>query len=111
MTKRFTDLNPRYIGSGGTGVTHADGSPVPFRGEIGVIFDCPCGCDVPCYIPFANPRDGLGPLESKHPCWTMTMDGDDFNTMTLSPSIQRHRIQDYGCDWHGFITLGAIIHC
>ena len=109
---RFIDLNPHFIGSGGEGVTKLDGTPVPFRGEIGVIFDCPCGCNSPCYIPFANPRDGPGPLEPGKPNWTMTMDGDDFDTMTLSPSIQRHKLSDdYGCNWHGFITKGAIITC
>lgn len=99
---KLTDLNPQWIGSGGEGVTDSNGNPVPAREGVGMIFDCPCGCGVQCYVGFANPLDG-GPAIDQRPRWNRV--GDSFDTLTLKPSI--HRIGD-SCGWHGFITDGKV---
>ena len=46
---KLTDLNPRWVGAGGEGISDADGNPVPARAGIGLSFDCPCGCDQRCF--------------------------------------------------------------
>lgn len=97
---RLTTLNPCWVRAGGEGVSHADGSSVPERKGVGVSFDCPCGCKDRAYIPFKNPLDGGPPHDTNHPTWDRT--GEDFETLTLKPSIQRVG----GCKWHGFITNG-----
>lgn len=104
---RLTDLNPRWVGAGGEGVTR-DGQPVPERHGIGVTFDCPCGCDSPVFVPFANPLDGGKPHLSRDadPAWQRT--GDTFETLTLVPSIQRVAYKQGGCVWHGFVTDGEV---
>jgi hypothetical protein len=104
---RLVDLNPRWIGRGGTGVSDAQGNPVPHRPAIGLMFNCPCGCKIPCFVHMANPLDGLPPESGGAPTWTRT--GEDFETLTLIPSILRSR----GCEkqWHGWITNGEIITC
>jgi hypothetical protein len=108
---RLADLNPWFVGSGGEGVTR-NGQPVPRRDGVGVGFDCPCGCDSPLFVPFANPLDG-GPNE--HPKgWQR--EGESFDALTLRPSILRVKWKDqsgreHGCGWHGFITNGDIQTC
>jgi hypothetical protein len=101
---RLTDLNPRWVGAGGTGVSNADGSPVPERGGVGISFDCPCGaCGIRGYVAFENPLDGGQPYISPgQPTWQRT--GDTFETLTLSPSILR--TPPYACGWHGWIRNG-----
>ena len=99
---KLADLHPGWVHCGGPDVHHADGSEVPRREQVGVAFDCPCGCDQRCFIPFANPPDGLGPIEPSEPGWNRT--GDTFETLTLTPSILRVG----GCGWHGFITGGEV---
>jgi hypothetical protein len=99
---RLTDLHPHFLGSGGEGIHDAQGNPVPFRPGVGVEFDCPCGCAIPVFVAFANPLDG-GPAVEKG--WHRT--GDDFETLTLTPSILRVRT----CTWHGFVTNGEILTC
>ncbi len=100
---RLTELDPRFSSSGGEGIKDKDGNPVPKREGVGLLCDCPkCGGNHPLFVPFANPLDG-GP--STHPdisSWKRT--GDNFATMTLTPSIRR-----LDCGWHGFITDGNII--
>ena len=100
---RLVDLEPGWVGAGGAGITR-NGEPVPERHGVGVTFNCPCGCDSPCYVPFRNPLDG-GPMledDPPHPSWQRT--GDTFETLTLSPSIYRSR----GCGWHGYIENGGV---
>ncbi len=101
---KLTDLNPKLYGTGGEGVRDADGSPVPRRDGMGILFDCPCGADGErVCIPFANPLDGgpqYGPTG-----WRRV--GDTFETLTLTPSILRS--DPDGCRWHGFITNGEVI--
>ena len=105
---KFTELNPRFVGSGGEGITDKDGNPVPERKGIGVSFDCPCGSK-DCrraFIQFSNPMDGGAPIDAdgRH---TWQRSGDTFETMSLTPSIQRMD----NCRWHGFITNGEVIKC
>lgn len=100
---KLTDLNPRWIGAGGEGVTEtATGKPVPKRHGVAIGFDCPCGCGTRCCIEFNNPLDGKGPHDASRNLWTRS--GDTFEALTLTPSIQRVG----GCAWHGFITNGEI---
>jgi len=98
---KLIDLNPRWVGHGGEGVSDANHNPVPRRDGIGITFNCPCGCGTRVFIPFTNPLDGGLPSE-KSCTWDRT--GDTFETLTLKPSILRMD----GCKWHGFVTNGEI---
>jgi hypothetical protein len=102
---RLVDLDPRWVGAGGEGISDKDGNPVPERHGVGVSFDCPDGCGFPCYVPFRNPLDGGPQHDDSRPSWERT--GDTFDTLTLSPSILRTK-EKGGCGWHGFIRNGAI---
>lgn len=105
---RLVDLNPRFVGGGGEGVSQADGTPAPLREGLGVILTCPCGtCDVELYVPFTNPLDGGPPYEG-HPTWARS--GETFDTLSLTPSILRNKAKG-GCGWHGYITNGEIVSC
>jgi hypothetical protein len=103
---RLIDLDPKWIGNGGEGVTNSlTGEPVPRREKVAIGFRCPCGCDSRTCIPFSNPIDG-GPslwLTAWH------REGDTFETLTLTSSILRTG----GCvnKWHGFITNGDVTTC
>jgi hypothetical protein len=100
---RLIDLHPQFLSTGGDGITR-DGVPVPLREGVGVECDCPCGCSAPLFVPFANPIGGGPPVNPGH-VWQRT--GETFETLTLTPSIQRVG----GCAWHGFITNGKIVSC
>ena len=100
---RLIDLHPKYIGTGGEGITDRDGNPVPWRDGVGIEFDCPCGCESPVFIPFENPLGGGTPVHDKNHCWKR--EGEDFETLTITPSIQRVG----GCAWHGFVKKGEIV--
>lgn len=101
---RLVDLDPRFVASGGDGITSKDGSPVPRREGIGLCCNCPkCGEDHPMFVPFKNPLDGGPPTQPERPSWERA--GDNFETMTLSPSILRN-----DCGWHGFIRNGEIVN-
>jgi hypothetical protein len=104
LTERF----PNWVGAGGEGVSNADGSPVAARHGVGILLDCPCGCDRQLYVPFTNPLDGGPPVNDGHPTWQRT--GETFETLTLTPSILRSQ-EKGGCGWHGFITDGEIRSC
>ena len=105
--KRLSELDAKFYGAGGPGITNADGSPAPKRSGVGLGCDCPCGCGSRMYIGFNNPLDGGEPLGSEHPRWDRT--GDTIDTLTLRPSIQR--ADPDGCKWHGYITDGAAEAC
>ncbi len=104
---KLTDLNPRWVGAGGKGVSRknpetGEMEPAPERHAVGIWFDCPClsGTCTRVYIDFKNPLDGgesYQPSE-KHQ-WERT--GEDFETLKLHPSIQRVG----GCEWHGHVGL------
>lgn len=103
------DLNPRWVSAGGEGITDKDGKPVPAQRGVGLGYDCPCGCGDRRYVPFLNPLDGSAPrLNSNKAAWQRT--GEDFETLTLAPSIQHVPVDEDGCSWHGFIRNGQIIH-
>jgi hypothetical protein len=108
---RLVDLDPRWVGAGGEGITDRDGHPVPERHGVGVSFECPCGLDVGCdrtrvYLAFSNPLDGGAPVINQgQPTWDR--EGDDFESLTLRPSIARVG----GCAWHGFLTSGELKAC
>jgi hypothetical protein len=99
---KLTELNPKFLDSGGEGVTNADGSPAPERRGVALAIDCPCGCGRQLCVPFKNPFDG-GPSIYGDRGWTR--EGDTFDNLTLSPSIQRMD----GCGWHGFVRNGETI--
>ena len=100
-----TDLNPRWVGAGGPGISDANGNPVPERTGVGMSFDCPCGCDMRGYVDFSNPTDGGPPHTKDGPTWERA--GDDFATISLSPSILRDQAKG-GCGWHGWIKNGEV---
>jgi hypothetical protein len=120
---RLTDLDPHWVGAGGEGVSNADGSPAPARHGVGLSFLCPCA---PCtaqrtgdpdhdfslrvFVGFSNPVDG-GPPYDPRPGAQWQRTGEVFETLTLTPSILRHKIGTDGCDWHGFVTHGEISTC
>lgn len=104
---RLTELKPRWVGTGGAGITR-DGQPVPQRSGIGLTFECPCGCGVRGFVAFANPLDGGPPDDDADHRWQRT--GETFETLTLTPSILRSTDKG-GCGWHGFITNGQVLTC
>jgi Family of unknown function (DUF6527) len=88
---KLADLNPQFLDEHGG----AKGA--------GIAFDCPCGNhdeEHRCYVPFAIALDG-SPVGHGERGWKRT--GDTFETLTLTPSIQR-----LDCRWHGFITNGEV---
>jgi len=103
---KLTDLKPVFVDAGGEGVTNSKtGEPVPHRSGVGIAFDCPCGCTSRCFLYFENPMDGkpFAPLSSQQ--WKRI--GENFETMTLKPSIFRSG----GCGWHGYLTNGELKEC
>lgn len=109
---KLTDLNPKWLGTGGEGVFHRDAAtgelvPAPRREGVGVHFDCPCGRPEEgdhsgVFVYVDPPLDGGAPVDR---AWKRT--GDTFETLTLRPSIQRIG----GCGWHGFVTNGEVSTC
>jgi hypothetical protein len=114
---KLVDLNPSWVGSGGSDVRDKDGKPVPRREGVGIIFDCPCGkhgedrseareYDFRVFVHLKQPLDGGPPIVSEpRPTWDR--EGDTFESLTLRPSIQRVD----GCRWHGFVTNGEVTTC
>ena len=129
---KLTDLNPKWLRSGGYGiqepsddpcktcggskcdVCHGTGReyrPATPREGIGVSFDCPCGNkdeDHRVHIIFSNPLDGKPVWEDGD--WRPTgrgwrRAGDTFETLDLTPSILRTHTT---CSWHGFVRNGEI---
>lgn len=109
---RLTELEPRWVGAGGEGITQADGTPASRRYGVAVSFRCPCGKHPRddeyetdrCVILLENPLDGLGRFDATTPGHYWTRTGETFETLTLTPSIQRVG----GCSWHGFVTNGDV---
>lgn len=98
---KLVDLDPRWIQAGGEGIYDKDMKPVPERHGVGISFICPCGCGTRCAVMFTNPICGGEPIRDRT---TWERIGDTFEGLTLTPSILRVG----GCEWHGFITNGAI---
>ena len=107
------DLNPEWVGAGGEGVYNADMTPAEERHGVGISFDCPCGCDNRLFVTIDPPMDGKGIWDNNRYSWKRT--GDNFENLTLNPSIKRMDIKNKdgeiihkSCGWHGFITNGEI---
>ena len=98
----IVELNAHFLDNGGPGILRADGSEAPLRTGVAVGMDCPCGCDVGLYVPFANPLDGGLPVEPRG--WQRS--GDTLETLTLTPSVLRRE-----CGWHGWIRDGRAVTC
>ena len=99
---KLTDLNPRWIGTGGKGITDMDGNPVPYRANVALLFDCPCGCESEVCLSILNPLGGAKPLKDGNK-WERT--GETFEDLTLHPSFQRV----VPCSYHGWVKNGEII--
>ena len=100
---KLTDLNPRWVGTGGEGISDMDGNQVPYRANIAILFDCPCGCDSCVHLTISNPLGGAESIKDDRHTWERT--GDTFETLTLTPSFRRKS----HCGYHGFVTNGEII--
>lgn len=105
---RLIDLNPRWVGNGGDGITDAAGNPVPRREAVALEFDCPCGCGNQLLINIRNPPDGGPPLYMGGASWELT--GKEFESLSLEPSIRRIPIHG-SCGWHGFVRRDKIETC
>ena len=112
---KFIELAPHWVSSGGEGISRKNPQtgvmePVPERVEIGVMFDCPCGCESKCFIYVGNHPDGKPVDSGGCPVWQC--EDRNFETFTVSPSIRRNKLPSgKGCQWHGFIKEGVIQHC
>lgn len=102
---KLTELNPRWVGAGGPGISDKDGKPVPAQEGVGLGYDCPCGCGARRYVDFINPVDGSLPVQ-KDMRHQWAREGDTFETLTLKPSILHTK--PHGCGWHGYITNGLV---
>jgi hypothetical protein len=99
---RLVDLDPRWVGAGGEGVTR-NGQPVPERHGVGLSFLCPCGDGRRRYVGFSNPLDGEPVYDDASPTWDRT--GETFESLTLSPSV----LAKDACKWHGYIRGGEVV--
>jgi len=116
---RLIDLDPRFVGAGGEGVTDKDGHPVPARHGVGLSFLCPCPTctaqrtgdrdkdfHLRVFVDFANPLDG-GPSYQPSERHQWQRMGETFETLTLTPSILSVAGKG-GCGWH--VTNGEVIN-
>lgn len=90
--ERLVDADPHWV-------DHGD-----WRGVL-LLFECPIheGCYLG--IPVDPALDGQPPPQGEK-AWART-GGEDFGTVTLSPSIRI--LSD--CRWHGFIRAGRFETC
>ena len=79
-----------------------DGNPVPYRDNVAILFDCPCGCDSTVHLTISNPLGGAEPFKDEHDKWERT--GETFETLSLTPSF--HRVGN--CGYHGWVTKGEV---
>lgn len=106
--ERLVDANPCWVDAGGEGITNSvTGQPVPHRRGVALMFECPIHEECLCSVPVDPPLDGGPMLEPRG--WKRT-GGEDFGTVTLSPSIRVLGGAD-GCEWHGFIRSGRFETC
>ena len=89
-----------------------------------LVFECPIHTSVgsdenpfPCVhmIPVNPPPDGSPPV-TEGITWRRTGASEEFETLSLSPSIAMGRSQPdrpdfHHCKWHGFIRNGRFEHC
>ncbi|MCC6793011.1 MAG: hypothetical protein IT336_15085 [Thermomicrobiales bacterium] len=100
---KLTDLNPHWISAGGADRRDADGNPTRRRTGVGIMFDCPCGCENLCAVNFDNPIDGGSRYDHSGAIWHRT--GFTYESLTLTPSINRPR----GCGAHFWIRDGEVV--
>lgn len=98
---KLTDLNPRWVGLPG---------PI----YDGVAFDCPHCKTQRLAITFSPPIDPNGlwprilkPTYAGQNVWKRG-EGDTFDTLTLSPSVDASNPIEFKNHWHGFITCGEV---
>lgn len=109
---KLTDLNARFL-------NQPDGPQ-----GVGVEIDCPCGkCGFRLFVAFKIALDGKPTLGEGNK-WERK--GDTFETLTLSPSVQRVQVPRKNaeawklyplgtwpgdCAWHGHIVAGEAVSC
>lgn len=99
--ERLVDANPVWVDTG-PGNTRS-----PNRRGVQLSFDCPIHEDCRIGVPVDPPLDNGPSFEPRG--WKRT-GGEDFGTVTLSPSIRRLGGGN-GCRWHGFIRGGRFETC
>ena len=77
---KLVDLNPRFLNSGGPGITRKNAAgeqeEAPLIKGVGVVLDCPCGkCGDELYVPFNVALDGTA---VRTDAWGR--EGDTFET-------------------------------
>ncbi len=96
---KLTDLNPRWTGAG-TIIT-------------GITFDCPHCFTQRLGVLFENSIDPEKWLDKgvtrPHTEREWKRQGDTFDTLTLSPSIDVTGNLQFKDHWHGFITNGKVV--
>lgn len=92
MIDKLINLNPKWLSSGGEGITDEKGKPIPLTEKAALELDCPCGCGERICIPFIGYKNN----------WNKS--NDSFENLTVTPSIQRL----IGCKIHFVITSGNI---
>ena len=74
----------------------------PDRSGMGLSFVCPHCHDTRLAVAFGNPLDGGAPTKLSKFLWQRS--GDDFETLTVRPSIDCTAIGH----WHGLISDGLV---
>lgn len=92
---RLIELNPKWISSGGEGITNSEThEPVSLIEKSAIEFDCPDKCGERRLVPIINEHNKRG--------WNLV--DENLETLTLTPSIQ----VTTGCKTHFHITNGEI---
>lgn len=109
MTKRLTDLDPRFIRYGRNEHGNETWRDVPTLAEAeGIVFDCPVcenGHGVGVTFGGRGVPDDLGSTNGERPTrWQVS--GTGFEDLTLSPSIDLTKRAT--CTWHGWIRNGEV---
>lgn len=99
---KLTELNPRWTGYGQGEHTIVNG----------ITFDCPhcrtqrLGVN---FHPPIDPKNWIGRGTTwAHAALEWKREGDTFDNLTLSPSIDANSRIDFHNHWHGFIDKGEI---
>ena len=104
---KLTELNPRWVIGDRydtqDGTQHFDLSG---RHGMGISFKCPVHKEHRLVVFFENPLDGL-PAQYGKNLWKR--DGNSFDTITLTPSIDASGNVMWPDCWHGFIKHGDVV--
>lgn len=107
----FKDYNPRWVVGGsyelpGGVKCYIFNDPNHGRHGMGVSFDCPvCMPRHKLSVMFDNPVDGLPKTQEASFWWHRV--GDDFNTISLSPSIDA--TVNTNCKFHASVINGEFV--